>query len=213
MNKLTLTLFAGTLIIGLTNVASARGRGFRSDHFMDNRFGHHRPYFNHGHFVDRLPRDHFEVVHHGNHFFCHDGVWYRPFGPRFVVIEPPIGVVVPFLPLYYTTIWVNSHPYYYANEAYYAPAEGGYQVVEEPKGETVTAQSSEDRMFVYPRKGQSEKQQADDRYTCHVWAVKQTNYDPTQLPSSSPSPQVGQQRADYNRAWGACLDGKGYTVK
>jgi hypothetical protein len=65
-------------------------------------------------------------------------------------------------------------------------------------------------MFVYPRKGQSEKQQADDRYQCHRWAVNQTNYDPTQPPDGIPS---AQQNSDYQRAMGACLDARGYTVK
>ena len=68
-------------------------------------------------------------------------------------------------------------------------------------------------MFIYPRQGRSEKQQADDRYACHRWAVDQTHYDPTQPPGSVPETQAGQKRAEYDRAMRACLDGRGYTVK
>jgi len=74
--------------------------------------------------------------------------------------------------------------------------------------------SSTERIFVYPRQGQSEELQAKDRYECHSWAVSQTHYDPTQ-PSAGdmPEAQRNQMRADYQRAQGACLDGRGYTMK
>jgi len=74
--------------------------------------------------------------------------------------------------------------------------------------------SSTERIFVYPRLGQSEELQAKDRYECHSWALSQTGYDPTQ-PSAGdmPEAQRSQMSADYQRAQGACLDGRGYTVK
>jgi hypothetical protein len=68
-------------------------------------------------------------------------------------------------------------------------------------------------MFIYPRKGQSEKLQAKDRYECHRWALSQTGYDPIQPPAGAPAAQMSQKRADYQRAMGACLDGRGYTMK
>ncbi len=69
------------------------------------------------------------------------------------------------------------------------------------------------RIFVYPRQGQNEELQAKDRYECHNWGVSQTNYDPTQPPSGTPEAQLNQMRTDYQRAMGACLDGRGYTMK
>ena len=74
--------------------------------------------------------------------------------------------------------------------------------------------SSTEKIFVYPRQGQSEELQAKDRYECHSWAVGQTNFDPTQ-PSAGDIPEAlrNQMRADYQRAQGACLDGRGYTMK
>jgi len=73
--------------------------------------------------------------------------------------------------------------------------------------------SSTERIFVYPRLGQSEELQAKDRYECHSWAVSQTGYDPTQPTSGMSEAQMNQMRADYQRAQGACLDGRGYTMK
>ena len=73
--------------------------------------------------------------------------------------------------------------------------------------------SSAERIFIYPRKGQSEELQAKDRYECHRWAVSQIGYDPTQPTSGMPETQLNQMRADYNRAMDACLDGRGYTMR
>jgi hypothetical protein len=70
-----------------------------------------------------------------------------------------------------------------------------------------------ERLFVYPRKGQSEEQQAKDRYECHLWAVGQIGWDPTQPTGVVPEAQMNRKRADYKRAMGACLDAHDYTVK
>jgi uncharacterized protein YcfJ len=42
------------------------------------------------------------------------------------------------------------------------------------------AQSPSTVVYVYPAKGQSEAQADRDRYECHLWAVKQTGFDPSQ---------------------------------
>jgi hypothetical protein len=70
-----------------------------------------------------------------------------------------------------------------------------------------------ERIFIYPRNGQSEELQAKDRYECHRWGVSQTGYDPTQPTSGMQRAQLNQMRADYKRAMSACLDGRGYTMK
>jgi hypothetical protein len=210
---LMLTVLSGIMLFGFTQVANAQGRGSGHREFMDSRYHHDRYYPERGHFVDALPRGH-HIVRHGNsRYYFSGGVWYRPSGPRFAIVAPPFGLIVPFLPLYYTTLWVGGIPYYYANDVYYTQSSGGYMVVEPPKGEVVEAPAPEEKLFIYPRKGQSEKQQATDRYECHRWAVDQTRYDPTQPPGSIPEAQSSQKRTDYHRAMGACLDARGYTVK
>jgi len=120
------------------------------------------------------------------------------------------------LPLYYQTLWIGGYPYYYANGTYYAPTAGGYAIVDPPK-EAVNQESppgasapSEDKLFIYPRKGQNDQQQAEDRYQCHRWAVDQTGYDPTKVSGGAPSVQ---KRGDYQRAMTACLDARGYTAR
>jgi hypothetical protein len=45
-------------------------------------------------------------------------------------------------------------------------------------------------VYVYPAKGQSEKQQARDQQECHDWAVKQTGVDPAKLAEETPETQA-----------------------
>jgi hypothetical protein len=74
--------------------------------------------------------------------------------------------------------------------------------------------STTDKVFVYPRQGQNEDLQAKDRYECHSWAVNQTHYDPTQSSiGDMTETQRTQMRSEYQRAMGACLDGRGYTMR
>ena len=210
---LMLTVLSGIMLFGFTQVANAQGRGSGHREFMDSRYHHDRSYPERGLFIDALPRGHHIVTYGNSRYYFSGGVWYRPYGPRFAVVAPPFGLVVPFLPLYYTTLWVGGIPYYYANDVYYTQSSSGYIVVEQPKGEVVEAPAPEEKLFIYPRKGQTEKEQATDRYECHRWAVDQTRYDPTQPPGSVPEAQSNQKRTEYHRAMGACLDAREYTVK
>ena len=108
-------------------------------------------------------------------------------------------------------------PYYYS--PYYEPPP--VIIREQPPVYFQLAQSvkplSTEKIFVYPRQGQSEEQQAKDRYECHSWAVSQTWREPRKVSMEEWSfiikslPEA--QRADYRRAESACLDGRGYTVR
>ncbi len=208
-----LALLSGIILFGWSRAAVAADRGQHKREFQDSRYHLDRSYPVRGQIIRSLPRDHRIVTHSGTRFYFSGGVWYRPNGSRFSVVVPPVGLFLSFLPPYYATIWVRWVPYYYANEIYYAHRGNGYVVVEPPKEEVSQTPPPVDQMFIYPRLGQSEKQQADDRYACHQWAVSQTGFDPTQPPGGSPEPQKIEKRADYQRAISACLDGRGYTVK
>lgn len=217
MFAITLIFLSAIMLISLPRTACAEGHQSHHGEFYDSRYGHNHYYPARGHYVGALPRG-YGAYYHGRYpYYFHGGVWYRPYGPSFLIVAPPLGLVIPFLPPYYATIWVGGVPYYYANDVYYAQSAGGYMVVAPPDGavtqappQPAEASPQAEQLFVYPRKGQSEKQQSDDRYRCHSWAVSQTNYDPTRPPGDMPS---AQKYADYKRAMSACLDARGYTVK
>lgn len=100
----------------------------------DDRFHHDRYYPQYGYRVTVLPPARVEIRFRGGSFFFHSGVWYRPVGPSFVVVRPPVGIIVPVLPIGYSTVVVAGAPYYYANDVYYVQRPEGYAVVDAPPG-------------------------------------------------------------------------------
>jgi Family of unknown function (DUF6515) len=218
---------AFALATGVANAEPPRGGGPGPrpgfDH-MDARFGHNHYYPSRGYGVRELPRDRFIVG--GGRYYYSRGIWYAPRGPGFVVVGAPFGLFVPVLPPYYNTVYFGGVPYYYANDTYYQwiPDQNQYEVVQ-PPGDDSTAQNQPgpavqaaattvtDDVFIYPKNGQPEDQQARDKFECHKWASQQSGFDPT-LSGGGVSPdQNGSAHAAYNRAMGACLEGRGYSVK
>jgi hypothetical protein len=127
----------------------------------------------------------------------------------------------------YATYWWGGVPYYYANDVYYTYNSGynGYVVTDPPPADESTssgdgsydsaepsssdASSSEGsaEVYAYPKSGQTDEQQATDRYECHKWATAQSGFDPTR------GTQASGNSVDYRRAMVACLDGRGYSTK
>jgi len=150
--------------------------------------------------------------------------YYGRFGPRYYGVPYHhyypgwygplvVGTFVATLPLYYDSFWWGGVRYYYYDDTYYRwnSDVSQYEVVTQPAGAPDTTNGSSSTsadLFVYPAHGQSEKQQQTDRYECHRWAADQTSYDPTQA-----NGQDAAKRNDYLRAEGACLTGRGYSVK
>ena len=186
------------------------------DFRWDNRYRHDRRYPREGYTVKALPERRRPIHYHNRDYFYFGGIWYLPSGPNFVVVRPPVGIVVPILPPFYTTVWFHGNAYYYANDIYYVwrPDLNAYQVTTPPIAkEQPELPYMADELFAYPKQGQSEQQQADDRYACHRWSVDQTGYDPTQPPGNLPVNELSRLRDDYQRAIKACLEGKGYSVR
>lgn len=100
----------------------------------DTRHGHDHSYPDRGAIVRDLPRGTIGVNYADVSYRYHDGIWLEPRGPVFIVVAPPIGVVVPTLPTFSTTLAHGGETYLYANDTYYRPRPdlGGYEVVNEP---------------------------------------------------------------------------------
>lgn len=189
---------------------------------VDARFSHNHPYYNRGFVVRDLPRDRIIINRGPNRFFYSGGVWYAPRGPSFVVVAPPIGVFVPLLPPYYSTVWFGGVPYYYANDTYYMwnAQNSGYEVVDPPSGAVNAAPDEQSpqpptttQLFIYPRNNQSTDQQAKDKYECHASASGQTGFDPTASGGNVSPDQFNAKSTDYYRAMAACLQARGYSVE
>jgi Family of unknown function (DUF6515) len=185
---------------------------------LDNRYNHNHYYPPRGYVVPALPRGYVTVRYRSGPYYYHQGIWYRPGSGRFVVVRPAIGLFVPILPPFYTTLWFGGVPYYYADDAYYVwrADRREYMVTDAPAGANAgaaPASSPASDLFIYPKAGQSEEQQAKDRYECHSWAATQTGFDPTQPLGGVDESQAQSKREDYQRAMTACLEARSYSVK
>ncbi len=213
LRRITVVLAAAALAVA--SAADLRARAQPVHEHVDHRHGHERAYVDRGVVVAAMPHDAVVVRDGPNRYWFHGGVWYRPEGGHYVVIAPPVGVFVPVLPAFYTTLMLGGVPFYYANDAYYVwrEPEHQYEVVDPPQNvesATVTPAPAQNA-FVYPKKGQTAEQQAKDRYECHRWAVEQTGFDPTTATGDADS--TSTKRADYQRATSACLEARDYTVR
>jgi hypothetical protein len=173
-----------------------------------------------GYQARELPRDRYVVSGPRGRYYYSRGVWYS-YGPRgYVVVGAPVGLYVPVLPPYYTTVWVGGLPYYYANDTYYVwrPADSQYEVVAPPDEQSASTEPpppapGNDDLFIYPKSGQSEEEQSQDKYECHKWAQSESGFDPTQSNGGVSPEEAGTKRSAYQRAITACLQGRGYSVK
>jgi len=215
--NMALALVAAAACFGAVITAQAANRDERG-YVYDNRFNHNRYYPQPGYVVGALPRGYLSVPWEGSSYFFYGGTWYRPYGPRYVVVGPPRGIRIPMLPPDYTTVWIGGTAYYYADGTYYLwePAQQGYVVTTAPRSAEAAATTTSpagEQLFAYPKNGQSETQQSTDRYECHDWARGQTSYDPTKPLGGVDAGQTAGKRADYLRAQKACLEARGYSVR
>jgi hypothetical protein len=211
-------LIAASWAAGGTALAQPRGGG--PHQHLDAHFAHNHFYLDRGFAIRRPPPGGVGELHDrdGGRYWFHGGDWYRWNAGSWVVWRAPIGLFVPYLPPYFTTVWWLGVPYYYANDTYYAWNDGqhAYEVVEPPDGIAASGSTqtpSSDRLFVYPKNGQSTEQQSTDKYECHRWAVEQTGFDPTQAGGGVAPADAVAKRSDYFRAQASCLEGRGYTVR
>jgi hypothetical protein len=180
----------------------------------------------------RAPAAHYASGYRGGAYYAHGGYYGRGgyyggyyggrggwYGGRFY--GPGFGWFLPVLPAFYATYWFGGIPYYYANDTYYtwSPDYSGYVATSPPAGATPDSGVAPEpadgapppppggQTYNYPKNGQTDEQQASDRYQCHQWAVSQSGYDPTRNGSAT----AGQ--GDYQRAMTACMEGRGYSVR
>ena len=100
----------------------------------DLNHGHDHVYPDRGSVLRDLPHGAVTVNYAGLSYQFADGVWFEPRGPAYLVVEPPIGLVVPTLPPFMTALNTGSETILYGNDTYYRarPDIGGYEVVNDP---------------------------------------------------------------------------------
>jgi len=104
----------------------------------DTRNGHDHSYPDRGSIIREVPKTALVVNYAGLAYRFDDGIWYEPRGPAFMVVAPPIGLIVSSLPTFSTVIARNGKLLLYSNDTYYLPRPdvGGYEVVNDPSDVT-----------------------------------------------------------------------------
>ena len=143
----------------------------------------------------------------GRHYYGGGG-----FSPFWGVLG--LGLFVATLPYYYSTYYWNGYPYYYADGYYYRYDDSvrQYERVTLPTATTTQAAPPSAELFAYPKNGQSEAQQAQDKAECRDWAGRQESSSSAPA-DAQPVAQQPLSQADALRAQTACLEGRGYTVR
>ena len=123
----------------------------------------HRP----GYVIDRFPDRNYRVPYRGQDYFFSGGYWYRPQGPRYVVVTPPYGIRVHYLPDYAREVWVGGSLLFLAAGAYYAYEQSTQQyVVVQPPTQVPSPppapQGNGYDVVAYPANGQSPAQVQQD---------------------------------------------------
>lgn len=197
------------------------GNGRPNDRWEGRPDGHGNgwgpgPQYRPGYAIDRVPGGYSRIPYRGQDYYYSGGYWYRPQGPRYVVVTPPYGVRVSRLPSYSQEVWIGSSLLFLAAGTYYAyqPDSQDYVVVNPPQNEAVYQASPAEQQgngydpVAYPANGQSPQQVELDKYQCYRWAAEQSGFDPANV-SGQPPPDVVDL---YRRSMGACLAGRGYSV-
>ena len=83
--------------------------------------------------VKRLPKGYRDVWIGRNRYFQHNGIFYRRGPSGFMVVDPPIGVVVLSLPLGAVSLLIGGITFYLCGGIYYRNIPGGFQVVKCPE--------------------------------------------------------------------------------
>lgn len=130
MNKKWMALVAASTLLIQSVPAYAEGPGRRGD-FHHSRPNSH-PKFHRDYVAHRLPAGYISLLVGGlTHLYC-EGLFYRHTPSGYVVVQPPIGALVPALPPGYTLMLVNNRPYYVYGYTYYDVTPAGYMVVNPP---------------------------------------------------------------------------------
>lgn len=199
---------------------NGRGDNRPNDHWTGRPDGHGNgwgpgPQYRPGYVIDRVPGSYSRVPYRGLDYYYSDGYWYRPQGPRYVIVTPPYGVRVRSLPAYSQEVWIDNSLFFQAAGTYYTYQNDtqDYVVAYPPQNvapvqsQQMPASSPYDPI-AYPNNGQSAEQVAQDKYDCYRWSVEQSSFDPAD-PNSPNAPAMIQV---YRRSMVACLMGRGYTI-
>lgn len=122
----------GALVLSQTNNAFAFWHHSRSRYFDE-----------YPRYVKRLPHEHRRVFVSKVPYYYYDGLFYREGITGYVLVNAPVGALVPVLPPSCEMIVINGTTYYTYDNVYYVREPKGYLVVPQPVVNTPATQPVE----------------------------------------------------------------------
>jgi len=201
------TFISGTPMLALAKEEHVRAGEVDAQSTLefDHRYHLERYYPKRGLVTTALPAGSVAVDFRSGSIFFHAGAWFRLDGARFIVITPPLGVVVPMLPKDYVTIRSAGTSYYYADRVFYTAANSAGFTVSAPPLDAALALPLEPAAPVAPAistgtnaQPRTAEQTESDRTDCTTWAHAQ--------------PLASSDDTMFQTAFDACMQGRGYAV-
>ena len=172
------------------------------------------PYFGQrpGTRADSLTRDAQRFQHRGFTWYFSGGHWYRSHRHGgYVVVFPPIGLALPFLPAGSEKVVYNGEPYFVAGGVTLREADDEYLVVNAPpiapsdRGYYIDAIDQ----IAEPNRGQSERKFGRDMDRCEARAEARSGFDPG---SEDASRAAERRYQSFARSLSRCLQTAGYSL-
>lgn len=82
------------------------------------------------HVVHYIPSRHAVILHGHERYHYYSGRYYRPWNSGFILVRPPLGLIVMSLPIGHRVFISAGIPYFVFGDVYYRQVPTGYQVVE-----------------------------------------------------------------------------------
>ena len=82
------------------------------------------------HVVHYIPPRHAVILHGHERYHYYSGRYYRPWNSGFILVRPPLGLIVMSLPIGHRVFISAGIPYFVFGDVYYRQVPMGYQVVE-----------------------------------------------------------------------------------
>jgi len=137
----------GLIILSSLTASAQYGRnnGRNNGRYNSRSYSYHRyPSRTSVSIIARLPFGAVSLSFGNRYYHYYRGAYYRPYNRGYMIVQPPIGIIVPSLPVGYAQVIIGSHPYYRYGNIFYAPYGNRYRVVEQPQEpETSTADNND----------------------------------------------------------------------
>ncbi len=160
-----------------------------------------------------LPSHRHRHYHHGTPYFFFDNLWYRSHSSGFIVVTPPFGLIVPFLPSTYEEVVIGQRSYLRSNGIYYSRVDDGYAVVRAPASEQdLDSFPDMPLLTIVPLEQQSETQLTQDKTDCHLRAVDQSGFDPRIEGGGVSYASYLKRKHEYRQVFTECLLKREYEV-